>query len=115
MSGSGINWAICKSAPRSRQITMPSACMSIREHISGSTGVNFSKFVVAVTRSSLHCSTLCTYLFCGCLHMSCLHKGQERTHENNLQNLNVYLFTVSGEKSTPECFAITFSNLDGYR
>jgi len=24
MSGSGISWAICKSAPRSRQITMPS-------------------------------------------------------------------------------------------
>ena len=23
MSGSGISWAICKSAPRSRQITMP--------------------------------------------------------------------------------------------
>ena len=23
VSGSGINWAICKSAPRSRQITMP--------------------------------------------------------------------------------------------
>ena len=25
MSGSGISWAICKSAPRSRQITMPAA------------------------------------------------------------------------------------------
>jgi len=23
LSGSGISWAICKSAPRSRQITMP--------------------------------------------------------------------------------------------
>jgi len=23
VSGSGISWAICKSAPRSRQITMP--------------------------------------------------------------------------------------------
>ena len=25
MSGSGISWAICKSAPRSRQITMPAS------------------------------------------------------------------------------------------
>ena len=29
MSGSGINWAICKSVPRSRQITMPSPHHSV--------------------------------------------------------------------------------------
>ena len=29
MSGSGISWAICKSAPRSRQITMPAAHRSV--------------------------------------------------------------------------------------
>ena len=29
MSGSGINWAICKSAPRSRQITMPAPHHSV--------------------------------------------------------------------------------------
>ena len=29
MSGSGISWAICKSAPRSRQITMPEPRRSV--------------------------------------------------------------------------------------
>ena len=29
VSGSGINWAICKSAPRSRQITMPAPHHSV--------------------------------------------------------------------------------------
>jgi len=29
MSGSGISWAICKSAPRSRQITMPAPHHSV--------------------------------------------------------------------------------------
>ena len=29
MSGSGINWAICKSAPRSRQITTPASQRSV--------------------------------------------------------------------------------------
>ena len=29
MSGSGISWAICKSAPRSRQITMPAPHYSV--------------------------------------------------------------------------------------
>ena len=29
MSGSGISWAICKSAPRSRQITMPAPHLSV--------------------------------------------------------------------------------------
>ena len=29
VSGSGIGWAICKSAPRSRQITMPAPCRSV--------------------------------------------------------------------------------------
>ena len=29
MSGSGISWAICKSAPRSRQITMPASHHSV--------------------------------------------------------------------------------------
>ena len=29
MSGSGISWAICKSAPRSRQITMPAPHRSV--------------------------------------------------------------------------------------
>ena len=29
VSGSGISWAICKSAPRSRQITMPAPHRSV--------------------------------------------------------------------------------------
>jgi len=29
VSGSGISWAVCKSAPRSRQITMPAPHHSI--------------------------------------------------------------------------------------
>ena len=29
VSGSGISWAICKSAPRSRQITMPAPHLSV--------------------------------------------------------------------------------------
>jgi len=29
VSGSGISWAICKSAPRSRQITMPAPYHSV--------------------------------------------------------------------------------------
>ena len=29
VSGSGISWAICKSAPRSRQITMPASHHSV--------------------------------------------------------------------------------------
>jgi len=29
VSGSGISWAICKSAPRSRQITMPAPHHSV--------------------------------------------------------------------------------------
>jgi len=29
VSGSGISWAICKSAPRSRQITMPATHYSV--------------------------------------------------------------------------------------
>ena len=29
MSGSGISWAICKSAPRSRQMTMPAPHHSV--------------------------------------------------------------------------------------
>jgi len=29
VSGSGISWAICKSAPRSRQITIPASHHSI--------------------------------------------------------------------------------------
>ena len=29
MSGSGISWAVCKSAPRSRQITMPAPHCSV--------------------------------------------------------------------------------------
>jgi len=29
VSGSGISWAICKSAPRLRQITMPAAHRSV--------------------------------------------------------------------------------------
>jgi len=29
LSGSGFSWAICKSAPRSRQITMPSPHHSV--------------------------------------------------------------------------------------
>ena len=29
VSGSGISWAICKSAPRSRQITMPTPHRSV--------------------------------------------------------------------------------------
>jgi len=32
VSGSGISWAICKSAPRSRQITMPAPHHSVRIH-----------------------------------------------------------------------------------
>jgi len=29
VSGSGISWALCKSAPRLRQITMPAPCHSV--------------------------------------------------------------------------------------
>ena len=29
VSGSGISWAVCKSAPRSRQITMPATHCSV--------------------------------------------------------------------------------------
>jgi len=33
VSGSGIRWAICKSAPRSRQITTPAPHRSVRHEV----------------------------------------------------------------------------------
>ena len=64
LSGSGISWAICKSAPRSRQITMPAPHHSVCYRLDA--------LPAAQPTSSKHWRQLCYMLFLFCYMLNAL-------------------------------------------
>ena len=59
VSGSGISWAICKSAPRSRQITTPAPHRSV-----------FTGWMPFLPPDQQHQNTEGTKVLCICMHIS---------------------------------------------
>ena len=81
VSGNGISWAICKSAPRCRQITTPHCvnfapgraekycddhvCVFVHKHISGTTHSIFTNFLHSLTMAMASSSSWFGIVWCG--------------------------------------------------